>query len=190
MKCIGSLKSISLDWLTKKTEVTLEVDANAEDVERLKDKKLSVEMKQYRKKRSLDSNSYYWVLVQKIAEALNQSTSWTHNYMLRKYGQIEIIDGKAVYLVIPDTETAQSRADEAETYHIKPTSQVKEGKGGIMYRTYMMLRGSHEYNTEEMSHLIDGAVSDAKDLGIETLPPDEIKRMMNYDAKRNDTRSS
>jgi len=186
MKCVGTLKALSLNWETKKPEVTLEVDANAEDVERLKDKKLSVEMKQYRRKRSLDANSYYWVICTKIAEAIGQSIPWTHNHMLRKYGQIEIIDGKAVYLVIPDTETAQSRADEAETYHMKPTSQVKEGKGGIMYRTYMLLRGSHDYNTEEMSHLIDGAVSDAKDLGIETLPPDEIKRMMEaYGKKHN-----
>ena len=47
-----------------------------------------------------------------------------------------------------------------------------------MYRTYMMLKGSSEYDTKEMSHLIDGLVSECKEMGIETLPPEELERMM------------
>ena len=42
----------------------------------------------------------------------------------------------------------------------------------------MMLRGSSTYNTREMSVLIDGVVTEAKELGIETLTPDQIKEMM------------
>lgn len=42
----------------------------------------------------------------------------------------------------------------------------------------MMLRGSHDYDTKEMSTLIDGVVSEAKELGIETMTPDRIKEMM------------
>ena len=41
-----------------------------------------------------------------------------------------------------------------------------------------MLRGSSTYNTEEMSKLIDGLVSECKEQGIETLPPEELERMM------------
>ena len=164
--------------MTRKTEVTLSVDCAPEDVEKLTGKDLNIELKQYRKKRSLDSNAYYWTLCGKIAEATGQSNAWTHNDMLRKYGQIEILDGQAVYLVVPDSEDAERRAGEATTYHIRPTSQVKQGKDGKMYRTYMMLRGSHDYDTKEMSQLIEGVVSEAKDLGIETLPPDRLKEMM------------
>lgn len=47
-----------------------------------------------------------------------------------------------------------------------------------MYRTYALLRGSHTFNREEMSRLIDTAVEGAKALGIETMTPDELKRMM------------
>ena len=39
------------------------------------------------------------------------------------------------------------------------------------------MRGSHTYNTDEMSKLIDGAVSEAKDLDIETLTPNQIREM-------------
>ena len=182
MKMIGFLRGLSLNWQTRRPEITLEVDGDAEDIERLKDKKLAVELKQYREKRSLDANAYYWVLAGKLADVLGQSNAWVHNHMLRKHGQIMVIDDQGVYTVLPDTDEAQKAIDEAETYHLKPTSQVKPGKGGKMYRTYMMLRGSSDYDTKEMSRLIDGLVSECKEAGIETLPPAELERMMeNYE---------
>lgn len=178
MKMTGFLRRLSLNWQTRRPEITLEVSGEAEDIEKLKGKKLTVELKQYREKRSLDANAYYWVLVGKLAGAFGQSNAWMHNYLLRRYGQIMVIDDQGVYTVLPDTDEAQKAIDEAETYHLKPTSQVKPGKGGKMYRTYMMLRGSSDYDTKEMSQLIDGLVSECKEAGIETLPPAEIERMM------------
>lgn len=178
MKMTGFLRGLSLNWQTRRPEITLEVSGEAEDIEKLKDKKLTVELKQYREKRSLDANAYYWVLVSKLAGVFGQSNAWMHNYLLRRYGQIMVIDDQGVYTVLPDTDEAQKAIDEAETYHLKPTSQVKPGKGGKMYRTYMMLRGSSDYDTKEMSQLIDGLVSECKEVEIETLPPAEIERMM------------
>ena len=139
---------------------------------------LDVEIKKRRKKRSLDANAYYWKLASEVADALHVSKPYIHNYLLRKYGQIEIIDGQGVYIVIPDTESAQKSVDEAQTYHLMPTSQVKEGKGGIMYRTYMMLKGSSEYDSKEMSCLIEGLIGECREMGIETIPPEELERMM------------
>lgn len=83
-----------------------------------------------------------------------------------------------IFLVLPDTDSGARKADEAETYHIRPTSEVKVGNDGQMYRTYVMLRGSSTYNTAEMSVLIDGLVSECREQGIETLPPIELERMM------------
>lgn len=178
MKMTGFLRGLSLNWQTRRPEITLEVDGDAADIEKLKDKKLSVELKQYREKRSLDANAYYWVLVGKLADVLGQSSAWVHNHMLRKYGQIMVIDYQGVYTVLLDTDEAQKAIDEAETYHLKPTSQVKPGKGGKMYRTYMMLRGSSDYDSKEMSTLINGLVEECKVVGIETLPPAELERMI------------
>ncbi len=98
MICKGIVKNLSLDWLTKKTEVTLQLEARPEEVEKFIEVSLSVEMKKYRKKRSLDANAYYWKLVTKLADKLGQTNAWIHNDMLRKYGQIEEVDGKIVYL--------------------------------------------------------------------------------------------
>lgn len=181
MKCTGHFDGLMEDYSTRKQKIILTVN---EDVRAEYDKlngceKLSVEIKKYRAKRSLDANAYYWQLLTKVAEAVHISKSAAHNLMLRKYGQALYIGEKIVYIVIPDTDRATAQADEAETYHLKPTSQVKEGKDGVMYRTYTMLKGSSDYDTKEMSELIDGLVMEAKQLGIETLPPHELERMMN-----------
>ena len=139
--------------------------------------KVDVSIKKARKKRSLDANGYYWRLSGKLAEALKISKPMMHNHLLRRYGQLEILEGQAVYIVLPDTEEVEKRVDEDEALHLRPTSQIKEGKGGVMYRTYMLLRGSHEYNTKEMSILIDGLVSECKEAGIETATPEQIEQM-------------
>ena len=47
-----------------------------------------------------------------------------------------------------------------------------------MYRSYIMLKGSSVYDVKEMSVLIDGIVNECKGVGIETIPPDELQRMM------------
>lgn len=178
MDFTGRFHTIGRDLITGKYIVDLRVN---EDVtrafERLKDKNIDITIKQHRKKRSLDANAYYWQLLTKLAEALHVSKSYLHNYFLRKYGQPEYFDGKMVYIAIPDTDDAQKKADEDEYTHLKPTSQVRIGNDGIMYRTYKLLRGSHNYNTKEMSELIDGLVGECKEVGIETMTPDELNRL-------------
>lgn len=151
--------------------------------------RLDVEIEKHREKRSLDANNYYWLLCSKLAEASNVSKPYAHNFLLRRYGQIEMIGGQAVYIVIPDTDEAKREVDEAQLYHLRPTSQVKEGKDGGMYRTYMMLKGSSAYDTREMSVLIDGLVSECRDAGIETLPPEELERMMAAYGKKTEKRT-
>ena len=83
-------------------------------------------------------------------------------------------------MTIPDTDEARHKVDNAMDYHLLPTSQVREGKDRVMYRTYKLLRGSHTYNTEEMSRLIDGMITMCKETGIpdaEIATPDE-KRLL------------
>ena len=129
-------------------------------------KTYTVEIKEYRKKRSLDQNALYWSILTSFAEALDISNARAHNLLLRRYGQLERYDDKLVYVVLPDTDEAETKAQEAESYHLKPTSQVKEGKDGQMYRTYMLVRGSSTYSTREMKRLIDGLIDECENIGI------------------------
>lgn len=140
--------------------------------------RVAIKVTKYNAKRSLDANAYYWQLLTKLANVLKISNNYCHNVMLRRYGVLEEIDGKPVFLVIPDTDEAEKKADESETYHIKPTSNVREGNDGKMYRTYMLLKGSHQYDTAEMSRLISGLVDECRQCGIETMTPAELARLM------------
>ena len=139
------------------------------------------EVKKDRKRRSLDANGYYWILVDKLAEAMRVSKTRMHNTLLRKYGQRFIVDESPVGIMLPDTEEAENEAFELETVHLRPTSQVKEGKDGKTYRAYYVLRGSSDYDSWEMSILIDGTISDCQDVGIETMTPDELLRLKGYE---------
>ena len=118
------------------------------------------------------------MLLSRLAEVAGISKPRAHNLMLRRYGQNLMIAGQMAYLVVPDTTEAEETALEVETFHIRPTSQVKQGKDGKAYRTYTVLAGSSTYDTKEMSELINGLVAECKEQGIETLPPEELARMM------------
>jgi len=182
MKFTGKfVGGVRIDLDTQKLELTVQSDKDSigpEWEELRKCEKLTFEVKKYRKGRSLDANAYYWQLLTKLADKLDMSKPHMHNFLLRRYGQPEIVDGKLIHVVVPDSDGGTRIADEAETFHIRPTAQVKEFPDGKMYRTYVMLRGSSTYDTREMSKLIDGLVTECKEQGIDTLPPAEFERMM------------
>ena len=131
----------------------------------------------HKEKRSLSQNSYYWVVLGKVADKLRISKNRLHNQMLRDFGQIQYVGDKVIWMEIPDTDEAEEQVIEATTYHLKPTSRVMEGKDGITYRVYVMMRGSHEFNTREMTVLLDGLLEEARQLNIEVLPPDKLAEM-------------
>lgn len=138
-----------------------------------KDKKYRVEIKQHREKRSQEANSYYWVLIGKMAAVLGTSMVELHNLQLNKWGTLQTDeDGNLEFSLEKDTDNYLRY----ENRHLYPTDQVELRKG-VAYRWYVRIKGSSEYDTKEMSRLIDGTVEDAKELGIETLPPDELERM-------------
>ena len=130
---------------------------------------LTIEVSKEKKKRSLDANAYFHVLVNKIAGAVHSSNTEVKNRLIREYGQYEYIEGKIPTLLVKPEYLNDFLNSEA--IHLK-----QEGMEGDRARLAVM-RGSHTYNTQEMSRLIDGTVQEAKELGIETLPPDEIRRL-------------
>lgn len=141
------------------------------------------EVRPYRKARTHQQNAYYWALLTQVADRMRISKTEAHNRMLRDYGQLEIVAGEVLYVMLPDTDAGEKDALRSETYHLRPTSQVRPGDGDHGYRAYQLLRGSSSYNTAEMSVLLDGLIQEAKNLGIETATPDEIARMREEDRR-------
>lgn len=126
-----------------------------------------------RQHRSLNANAYFYQLCGEIAEAIDSSKDEVHHQMIFRYGQYKRTkDGNLVFCMRPTSEDFM----DDPTRHLKPTGKT-EMRNGVSYSWYVEMRGSHEYNTQEMAKLIDGVVSECKELGIETLSPDEIKRI-------------
>ena len=130
---------------------------------KLKDKdNLSISIKQHREKRSLDANAYCWVLLQKLAEALDSDKDTLYEEMICKYG---VFTHLIVKPSVVDRVKEEWRA-------VRELGKVTvNGKTGIQLQCYF---GSSTYDTKEMSVLIDGIVRECQELGIETLTPDEI----------------
>lgn len=127
----------------------------------------------WRERRSLNANAYFHVLVGKIAQKLSSSLTEVHNQLIAGYGQPDPELGH----VILRADIDWSRLD---TIHLRPTASTRILDNGETYRVYYVMRGSHTYDTAEMAALIDGAVYEAKELGIETMTPaelEEIKRL-------------
>lgn len=158
------------DFKTKKWIMAFESDEQPVEYDRLKDKDIRMELKEWRERRSLNANAYFHVLVDKIAEKQGVTHSEVHNQLIADYGCID----EEVKTIILDDTVPYLRLD---AIHLKPTDATKVLDNGKLYRVYIVMRGSHTYDTKEMSRLIDGTVSEAKELDIETLPPDEIEKM-------------
>ena len=162
------------DWVKAKNIIVLETDNDClESAIGFGEKMVRATLKQWREKRSLDANAYYWQLVTKISAELGKTNTEQHNEFISEYGQFEIMDGSLVNFILLDTIPWQK----LDHIHLKPTAATKVMDDGKLYRVYRVMRGSHTYDSKEMSVLIDGAVEAAKELGIETLPPDELERM-------------
>lgn len=173
----GRLIDIVQDIRNKTFRITFEVMQLPKGLDALRDMTIRLLLKKWRDKRSITANAYYWVLVGKIAEYINQPQSVVHNMLLRAYGVLDIVDGDSMTVFVPDTEEAANEVLRKETYHLRPTSKVIDGKKGRL-RAYRIMLGSSYYDTKQFSTLLDGAISECKEMGLETLPEDEIRRMM------------
>jgi hypothetical protein len=131
----------------------------------------------HKEKRSLNSNNYYWQLLEKIAVKTHEPKSKLHNINLRHLGLAQRIGDKPVFILLPDTDEAEEETLLADTFHLAPRSETKQGIDGQTYRYYYMLKGSSDMNVQEFSALLDLALQDAKTLGIDIISADELKHI-------------
>jgi hypothetical protein len=156
----------------QKPEIILTTSGNIrKEVEELKaivasGKPLAVEIKQHRKRRSLDANSYLWVLCQKIAEVIRATKEDVYRKAIREVGQFEIVPIKAAavdrWIEVWNSKGFGWFAEDMEESKLPG------------YKKVISYYGSSVYDTREMAVLIDNIVQECKELGIETMPPAEL----------------
>lgn len=145
----------------------------AEKFDSLQGEQIDLSVSKHREKRSKDANSYFYVLCGKIADNQGLSKDEVHDREICRYGQYLLDNnGNITWCLIP----ADAKTRDMDVI-LKPTGKT-ENKNGLLYAWHAIMKPSHLYDTREMAILIDGVISDAKELGIEVLSPDEIKRMV------------
>lgn len=170
----GEIKDISIDYLTNKPQIILTLNERDSllSLEKLKGDKLSVEIKKWRKKRSLDANSYCWVLCDRIAKELSKES---------------IVTKEKIYKdAISQVGTFEPMIIEEKAYDNFKRIWEKQGLGFIVQEVTRKDKcikvhcyyGSSTYDTKEMSLLIEIIVDLAKSLDIETKPKEEIESLL------------
>ena len=170
METTGKLTGASRTFNGRCIILTFEVDASAaKQIEHLKpDDLLQIKAVKYRQKRSLDANAYAWVLMTKIANSkdIYSSKDEVYEEMLQKYGAFYEDEDGYITITVKNQLTCQ---------RLMVIGNILKTMG--KFASYLMIKGSSEYDTVEMSHFIDRIVEEAKELGIETATPDELERM-------------
>ena len=155
----------------RKPKVTIELTENAffdfAD-ELIAAKKLQLEFKKFREKRSLDANAYAWVLIGKIAEKIGHKRDDIYRASIREVGDY-------ITVCVKNEKLAQFRSSWERNGLGWMTEEFPSRIEGCT--NVNCFRGSSEYDREQMSRLIDNLVQDAKELGIQTETPDKIAEM-------------
>lgn len=142
----------------------------------MKPVKYALEIKQHRKKRSLDANAYAWQLLGKLAPAMStHEVIFTPEQLYRE--AIRDIGGN--YEIMPVRDDALERW--VQIWQSHGLGWVCEVMGPSKFEGYTNTRcfyGSSVYDTAQMSRLIARIVEDCKAAGVETMTPEELARMV------------
>ena len=128
-----------------------------------KGKTIDVDLRAHRNRRSLDANAFCWVTLSKMAAVLHTTKDELYLIMLKRYGQFTyvIVKNEAVEMF---TRAYRLTEDKGKT---------KDGTGTQLLCYF----GSSEYDTLQMSRLLDGVIQEAHEIGVETPTRSEIELM-------------
>lgn len=163
----GRISQVSFDYVSGKPMVTFLLNEGLQAramVDELKSQeKLTIRCDKHRQKRSLNANNYAWKLLTEIGNITRQSKEDVYFLMLKRYGQGETI---SVLAHVPVQE------------YVKYCEEFGESTlNGKLFKHWRVYKGSSEFDTKEMAIFLDGVISEAKDLGIQTETPDQIAKM-------------
>ncbi len=140
------------------------------------EKSYELEIKQVRKKRSLNANNYSWKLTDELADRLilaggKITKEECHAEMIFRYGQVMLDENgeQVVYSTSSDISLP-----EFYPYAKAIGESELNGKTFTHYRIY---RPSHTYDSWEFSIFLSGIIEECKEQGIDTDRP-EIKALL------------
>lgn len=138
--------------------------------EQIKDKPWSVTLTQQKKKRSLDANAYAWVLLDKLAVALNKQKTEIYRQYIREVG------GNSETVCVVNQAVEKLRAGWEHNGLGWLTDTVPSKLDGCT--NVILYYGSSTYDTAQMARFINLIVEDCKEQNIETMTPAELSALM------------
>lgn len=174
MQTTAIITDINIDFNTRKPKISLLLDTNEISVveELKKQNKLNVELKKYRKKRSLDANAYCWVLCDKIAKELSKENITTKDEIY-KDAILQIGSFEPMIWEEKNYEHCKMIWEERGLGFL--VQEVAKKDKCVKVHCYY---GSSVYDSKEMSLLIELLVQLAKSLNIETMPQQELESLL------------
>ena len=157
----GTLKDINAPFHSRKAVISVEVTASPEEIEKYKDMPLDIKITKHRNKRSLSANAMLWACLGDMAQATGIDAYTLYLTKLKEYGVFQYVE------VMPNLV-------EAWKLQWKDCEVVGETESGNI--EMICYFGSSTYNTKEFSKLLDGVVSDMKDLGLSIPPREDMQK--------------
>ena len=136
-------------------------------VRKHKDRLYDLEVKEHRQKRSLDANSYCWVLIHKLAHATRLTPVEVYREAIRNVGN----NFTPMCVREQDADRLKKNWSSHGLGWLCEDLGQSQVPGCVNIACY---HGSSTYDTQQMSRLIDNLVQDCKALDIETLTPDKL----------------
>lgn len=160
MELRGKLLDIVRDIKTGAYRLTLETTEIPPGADNLPED-LRIKLTRWTNKRSLNANALLWLCIEVIASAIRADKWEVYLQLLRKYGKFTYICVKPGAV-----EAVKKQWRECEELgHININ-----GSDAVQMLCYF---GSSTYDTSEFSVLLDGTISEMKEIGVE-LPPDRM----------------
>lgn len=135
----------------------------------LQDKRYLIEIKEYREKRSLDANAYFWTMADKLAAATGIPKTEVYRQAIKEIGG----NSETVCVLEKAADKLCSGWEHNGAGWITQRDNSKI-EGCVNVTLYY---GSSSYDKGQMARLIDNIVQDCKAVGIETLTPFELERL-------------
>lgn len=139
----------------------------------MKEQAYTADLKEQRKKRSLDANAYLWVLLDKLSTALRVPKVELYRRMIPDVGGVS--ETVCVQDAAADRLCAGWEHNGLGWLTERFPSKIEGCTNVILYY------GSSAYDTRQMTRLLDMVIHECKAQGIETLTPEELARMEGYD---------
>ena len=162
----GRIGSISRQYNGNKLLLTLEIE-DTDKARNVYDRfascdLLDINIQQHKKNRSREQNSLLWACIHDIAVALHTDNDSVYISMLKRYGKYD-------YIEIQE-EALESLSDEWRTFEVVGETEDEDGNKVCQVLCYY---GSSQLDSREFSHLIDGILSEMKEMDLEVPEADE-----------------